>query len=231
MDVAVSVGAGEGVSTIGVSDGKPVGLASGVAIEAVDSGEAVTSGVCVAVVVGDRVAVAVGVLVGVGVAVLTAELENGPPKTLTAFVCARPPEAFTESPRTEVAPSGTNFGTLTFTFALPVALVVTRVSSTHDAPFFQRIRTTSPAAKPRKETLTVSPRLVRFGITFIRGLTVYTTCVSQCPYFQRIVCGPFGAAGILILPCDSPLMSVVVEPIVSPSQVIGASTSRGYRYR
>jgi hypothetical protein len=85
---------------------------------AVGSGVAVCVGSTVAVSLGFGVAIAVGVGVGVD----TAAAWNGPPMTVTAFVCALPA---TFSPRTDVAPSGTHFGTFTLMFALPVLLVVT----------------------------------------------------------------------------------------------------------
>src|SRR5829696_2602789 len=103
------------------------------------SGCAVAVASIVGVVVGTVVGVVLGsgVAVGGGVAVgaLAAEATNGPPKTLTAFVCACPPEAFTESPRTEVEPFGTNFGTFTLMLALPVLLVTTWAIWYQPVPF------------------------------------------------------------------------------------------------
>jgi hypothetical protein len=96
--IVVSVTSGDGVSAIGVA----VAVGSGV------WGDIVGAGVNISVAVGVAVAVFVGV--GVGVAVFTADALNGPPLTVTAFVCARP---YVPSPLTDAGPLGAHEGTLT----------------------------------------------------------------------------------------------------------------------
>lgn len=122
------VGSGVGVSTDVVAVGEGVSVGAGTVAVGVE-------------VTGEAVGVAVLLAVGVGVA--TWELLIGPPLTVTAFVCACPD---VPSPRTEVDPFGTNVGTLTSIFALPVLLVVTCAICTKLPFLIQRIRTVSWAA-------------------------------------------------------------------------------------
>jgi hypothetical protein len=176
---------------VAISVGEAVGLPDGVAVSA---GVGVSVGGIVGVgVAGGFVGVAVGVEVGLGVDVGVGVPVNGPPLTVTAFVWARPNEP---SSRTDVGPFGTNVGTTTLTFALPVLDVVTRATSTQDVPFFHLIRTTSRAAKPRSETFTVFPLAGALGVSVIRGTTVNDEVALQEPADHLSLCVPIGTAGM-----------------------------------
>src|SRR5262245_51158269 len=105
---------------MGDASGAAVGSCVGVSAESVLVGEGVSVGAIVVL------AVAVVVALDFSDGVLTVELLNGPPSTVTTLVCACP---YVPSPRTEVAPSGTNVGTWTLIFALPVLLVTTEAMS------------------------------------------------------------------------------------------------------
>jgi hypothetical protein len=101
----VAVGAiavGDGAGSVAIVVGDSVGVAATVVSDGwvgmtVGRGDLVAAGATV------------GVELGVGIGVFTVLEVNGPPLTITAFVCARP---YVPSPRTEAGPSFAHVGTL-----------------------------------------------------------------------------------------------------------------------